>query len=126
MVLRVKHLPVFWKTGRNENPDDTFQPQIKQEVGMNVISEVTQRKWERRLRSFWLIGGSLFIGLILVARPLTESFEAMRQVVPLTIVCLFSALMASGVIWAMLQLALAQRGDRDLQMRSSTFSFRRF
>lgn len=97
---------------------------------MNVISEVTQRKWERRLRSFWLIGGSLFIGLILVARPLTESFEAMRQVVPLTIVCLFSALMASGVIWAMLQLALAlalaQRGDRDLQMRSSTFSFRRF
>lgn len=92
---------------------------------MNVISEVTQRKWERRLRAFWLIGGSFFIGLILVARPLTESFDAMRQLVPLTIVCLFSALMASGVIWTMLQLALAQRGDRDLQMRPSTFRFRR-
>lgn len=92
---------------------------------MSVISEITQRRWERRLRSFWLVGGLLFVALILVARPLTESFEAMRQLVPLAIVCLFSALMASGVAWAMLQLALAQRGDRDLQMRTSSFTFRR-
>lgn len=91
---------------------------------MNVISEITQRKWERRLRSFWIAGGALFIGGILVARPLTESFDLMRWFVPLAIVALFSALTLSGVIWVMLQLALAQRGDRDLHMRAGPMNFR--
>ncbi len=84
---------------------------------MSFISEVTQRKWERRLRSFWVGGGLLFIGGILVARPLTESFDTMRWVFPLAIMALFSALTLSGVAWLMLQLALAQRAERDLHIR---------
>lgn len=91
---------------------------------MSVISEITQRKWERRLRSFWIGGGALFIGGILVARPLTETFDFMRWFVPLAIVALFSALTLSGVIWAMLQLALAQRADRDMSLRVRSANFR--
>lgn len=83
---------------------------------MSVISEVTQHKWERRLRSFWIVGGGLFIAGILVARPLTESFELMRWFIPLAIVSLFSALSLSGVVWLTLQIALANR-DRDQPSR---------
>lgn len=91
---------------------------------MNVISEITQRKWERRLRSFWVAGGALFIGAILVARPLTETFDVMRWLIPLAIVTLFSALTLSGVIWLMLQLALAHRADRDINLRVRPANFR--
>lgn len=91
---------------------------------MNIISEVTQRKWERRLRSFWVAGGVLFIGAVLVARPLTESFDLMRWLVPLAIITLFSALTLSGVAWLLLQLALAQRAERDLRLRPRPISFR--
>ena len=90
---------------------------------MSAISEVTQHKWERRLRSFWIAGGLLFIGGILVARPLTESFEAMRWFIPFAIISLFSALAMSGVIWLMLQIALAHR-DRDQPVRSRPVSIR--
>ncbi|MEQ8268713.1 MAG: hypothetical protein RH982_16085 [Parvibaculum sp.] len=91
---------------------------------MSFISEVTQRKWERRLRSFWVGGGVLFIGAVLVARPLTESFDLMRWFVPLAIITLFSALTLSGVVWLLLQLALAQRAERDLRLRPRPISFR--
>ncbi|HCX68791.1 hypothetical protein [Parvibaculum sp.] len=84
---------------------------------MSAISEMTQRKWERRLRSFWIVGGLVFFGGILVARPLTESFEAMRWFIPFAIVSLFSALAISGLIWLMLQIALAHR-ERDEAVRS--------
>jgi len=90
---------------------------------MSVISEVTQQKWERRLRSFWIVGGTLFIAGILAARPLTESFETMRWFIPLVIISLFSALAMSGVVWLLLQIALSHR-DRDQQIRSRTVSFR--
>lgn len=90
---------------------------------MNVISEVTQHKWERRLRSFWVFGGTLFIAGILVARPLTESFEVMRWFIPFAIVSLFSALAMSGVIWLLLQIALAHR-DRDQPIRPRPAAFR--
>lgn len=93
-------------------------------MGMSFISEVTQRKWERRLRSFWVGGGLLFIGGILVARPLTESFDMMRWAFPLAIMALFSALTLSGVAWLMLQLALAQRAERDLHIRPRPMNFR--
>ncbi|MEQ8328245.1 MAG: hypothetical protein RIC34_15030 [Parvibaculum sp.] len=93
-------------------------------MGMNVISEITQRKWERRLRSFWVGGGLVFIGGILVARPLTESFDLMMWLVPLAIISLFSALMLSGIVWLMLQLALAQRADRDINLRVRPANFR--
>lgn len=91
---------------------------------MSFISEVTQRKWERRLRSFWVGGGVLFIGAVLVARPLTESFDLMRWFVPLAIITLFSALTLSGVVWLLLQLALAQRAERDLRLRPRPMSMR--
>ncbi len=91
---------------------------------MSFISEITHRKWERRLRKFWLGGGFLFIAGILVARPLTESFELMRWFVPLAMIALFSALTLSGVIWAMLQFALAMRADRDLHVRPRPMSYR--
>lgn len=91
---------------------------------MSFISEVTQRRWERRLRSFWVGGGLLFIGVILIARPLTESFDMMRWAVPVAIITLFSALTLSGVVWLFLQLALAQRAERDLHMRPRPMSFR--
>jgi len=91
---------------------------------MNVISETTQRKWERRLRSFWVGGGVAFIGAILVARPLTESFDMMMWLLPLAIISLFSALMLSGIVWLMLQLALAQRADRDIHLRVRPVNFR--
>lgn len=84
---------------------------------MSAISEKTQHKWERRLRSFWVVGGLVFIGSILVARPLTESFETMRWFIPFAIVSLFSALAMSGFIWLMLQIALAHR-ERDEAARS--------
>ena len=92
---------------------------------MHLISEMTQRKWERRLRSFWIIGGFSFIASILVARPLTESFETMRMIFPLCIMTLFAALMMSALIWLVLQLALAQRSDRDFHSRSRPVQFRR-
>ncbi|GMV61792.1 MAG: hypothetical protein AMXMBFR74_09610 [Parvibaculum sp.] len=90
---------------------------------MSVMSEVTQQKWERRLRSFWIVGGTLFIAGILAARPLTESFETMRWFIPLAIISLFSALAMSGVAWLLLQIALSHR-DRDQRIRSRTASFR--
>ena len=90
---------------------------------MSIMSEVTQQKWERRLRSFWIVGGTLFIAGILAARPLTESFETMRWFIPLVIISLFSALAMSGVVWLLLQIALSHR-DRDQQIRSRTVSFR--
>lgn len=87
------------------------------------MSEITRQKWERRLRSFWLGGGTLFIAGIFVARPLTESSEIMRWFVPLVIISLFSALAVSGVIWLLLRIALSHR-DPDQQIRSRTADFR--
>lgn len=90
---------------------------------MSVMSEFTQQKWERRFRSFWVVGGTLFIAGILAARPLTESFEIMRWFVPLALISLFSALATSGVAWLLLQIALSHR-NRDQQIRSRTANFR--
>lgn len=90
---------------------------------MTSISEATRYKWERRLRLFWIVGGAFFIAGILVARPLTDSFDVMLWIIPFAITSLFSALAMSGVVWLLLQIARAQRA-RDQQVRSRPVIFR--
>jgi len=90
---------------------------------MSIISEIARKKWERRVRLFWVVGGVLFIVSILAARPLTESFEIMRWFIPLVVISLFSTLAISGVIWLLLQIALSHR-NRDQHIRSRPASFR--
>lgn len=89
-----------------------------------MFSESLQRRWERRLRSFCILGGTAFIASLLVARPLTESFELMWQVVPLVILVLFALLIAGGTVWLMLQLMLAHQVTRDMELRGRPMGLR--
>ena len=89
-----------------------------------MFSESLQRRWERRLRSFCILGGTAFIASLLVARPLIESSELMWQIMPLVLVVLFALLIAGGTVWLMLQRALAQQVTRDMEMRGRPLGLR--
>lgn len=89
-----------------------------------MLSEREQIKWERRLRRFCILGGTVFMASLLVARPLAESFEFMWQVVPLLIVLLFALLIAGGTVWLLLQLSIAQHTAQDMAARLRPASIR--
>lgn len=79
-----------------------------------MFSDREQFKWEWRLRSFCILCGTALMASLLVARPLTESFELMWQVVPLLIISLFALLVAGGTVWFVLHLSIAQLAARDM------------
>lgn len=89
-----------------------------------MFSERVQLKWERRLRGFCIAGGTAFLASLLVARPLTESFELMWQVVPLLIVSLFLLLIAGGTVWLILQISIAHHAAREMTLRLGSAGIR--
>ncbi|MDX5367329.1 MAG: hypothetical protein LPK88_12800 [Alphaproteobacteria bacterium] len=89
-----------------------------------MLPERDQLKWERRLRAFCIVGGTAFIASLLVARPLTESFELMWHVVPLLIISLFALLIGGGTVWLILQISIAHQAGRDMAARLRPASIR--
>lgn len=89
-----------------------------------MLPEREQLKWERRLRTFCIFGGTAFLASLLVARPLTESFELMWHIVPLLIISLFALLLACGTSWLILQISIAHLASRDMAVRLRPTSIR--
>lgn len=91
---------------------------------MNGNLEDARSRWDRRLRSFWMGGGGLFFACIIVARPLTESFEVMRWFIPAAAIALFSTLVVSGFAWLFLQIAFRDNRDSAARIRPRSFGVR--
>lgn len=91
---------------------------------MTMISQSRQRKWERRARAFCIVCGAAFVASLLVARPLTESFELMWQIVPLLLLSLFGVLIAGGTFWLILQISIAHDAAREMATRIRPMNIR--
>jgi hypothetical protein len=97
---------------------------VEKEAEMTAFSKSRQRKWERRARAFCIICGTAFIASLLVARPLTESFELMWQIVPLLMLSLFCILIAGGTFWLILQVSIAHDAAREAATRIRPMNIR--
>ena len=91
---------------------------------MTMFSQSGQRKWERRARTFCIVSGTVFVASLLVARPLTESFELMWQIVPLLMLLLFGVLIAGGTVWLILQFSIAHDAAREMATRIRPMNIR--